>query len=352
MRYVHQKRVSLGTALEEKVSKKVSIVIPVYNLEKNICFCLQSVCNQTYRNLEIIIVDDGSNDNSSLICEAYLNLDQRISIVKKQNGGVSSARNCGLAFSAGEFIAFVDGDDILASDFIERLVAAYNSRIALSMCKSTRIKSYQTFEGIKVTAEPSMISSSDAIKKLLTGSINPSVCCALFRKEFVVNLCFNTGIKNNEDKLFLYEYLAKVKQYYISICDDQLYGYYVREGSASNSSFKANNFSTIIVSDLILQSIRNDYSDLVCFAQNDAVSSRIDYLKGFILSKYDDAELYNSIKNEVLSMKINAYAGKRLRVSYSSLRVGDWCFALLVKIYYRVYSERMRFRVNEKSTSK
>lgn len=101
----------------------VSIIIPIYNAEKHLCRCLDSVVNQTYRNIEIILVDDGSTDNSSNICDHYANSDDRITVIHKANGGLSSARNAGLnAIKRGEYIMFVDCDDEITLTCIEDLL--------------------------------------------------------------------------------------------------------------------------------------------------------------------------------------------------------------------------------------
>ena len=95
----------------------ISVIIPVYNVEKYLSRCIESVLNQTYRNLEIIIVDDGSTDDSLNICRRYEKKDKRIKVIHQDNGGLSSARNKGLMNSTGEYISFVDSDDWLHPDF-------------------------------------------------------------------------------------------------------------------------------------------------------------------------------------------------------------------------------------------
>ena len=101
----------------------ISVIVPVYNVEKYLRQCLDSIINQTYRNLEIILVDDGSTDSSGIICDEYAQIDARIKVIHKENGGLSSARNAGLdvCTSGGDFIAFVDSDDWLEPDMYERL---------------------------------------------------------------------------------------------------------------------------------------------------------------------------------------------------------------------------------------
>lgn len=103
---------------------KISIIVPIYNVEKYIRRCIESILNQTYTNFELILIDDGSTDSSGVICDEYANKDNRIKVIHKENGGLSSARNAGLDIATGEYISFVDGDDYIAEDMIEKL---YNS---------------------------------------------------------------------------------------------------------------------------------------------------------------------------------------------------------------------------------
>ena len=99
-------------------NKLVSIVVPIYNVEKYLKRCVNSLLNQTYKNIEIILVDDGSTDSSGAICDQYKPKDNRIVVVHKSNGGLSDARNTGIDMARGEYIAFVDSDDYIHEDYI------------------------------------------------------------------------------------------------------------------------------------------------------------------------------------------------------------------------------------------
>lgn len=108
------------------MNNKVSIIIPVYNAEKHISKCIESLTNQTYKEIQIILINDGSTDKSGQICEAYAEKDNRIIVIHKENGGVSSARNIGLENSTGYYIMFVDSDDWIEEDAIKRLMQVQN----------------------------------------------------------------------------------------------------------------------------------------------------------------------------------------------------------------------------------
>ena len=99
----------------------ISVIVPIYNVEQYLEKCINSILNQTYRHLEIILVDDGSPDDCGGICDQYSVMDQRVKVIHKQNGGLSDARNAGLEIACGEFIAFVDSDDAILPEMIEKL---------------------------------------------------------------------------------------------------------------------------------------------------------------------------------------------------------------------------------------
>jgi len=101
--------------------QKISVIVPVYKVEAFLDRCVQSIANQSYRNLEIILVDDGSPDNCPALCDAWSERDSRIKVVHKQNGGLSDARNAGMAIATGEFMGFVDSDDWIATDMYQHL---------------------------------------------------------------------------------------------------------------------------------------------------------------------------------------------------------------------------------------
>ena len=115
----------------------ISIVVPIYNVEKYLEKCINSIIIQTYKNIEIILVNDGSTDSSGKICDIYLKIDKRIKVVHKKNGGLSDARNVGIENAKGKYIAFIDSDDFLDSDFIEilyNLIIEYNADVSCCKC--------------------------------------------------------------------------------------------------------------------------------------------------------------------------------------------------------------------------
>ena len=114
----------------------ISVIIPVYKVEKYLCRCVDSVLEQTYTNMEIILVDDGSPDNCPVMCDEYARQDSRVKVIHQENAGLSGARNAGIDMAQGQWLAFVDSDDYLAADFLERLYqACVDTGSSLSVCR-------------------------------------------------------------------------------------------------------------------------------------------------------------------------------------------------------------------------
>ena len=106
----------------------VSVIVPVYKVENVSHYCIDSILNQTFMDFELILIDDGSPDNSGKICDEYAKIDSRVKVVHKENEGVSAARNAGLELAKGKYICFVDSDDYIQRDYLERLILAKKSR--------------------------------------------------------------------------------------------------------------------------------------------------------------------------------------------------------------------------------
>lgn len=213
----------------------ISVIIPAFNVEKYLQKCLETVLSQTHRNLEIIVINDGSKDNTGRIADEFAKNDHRIKIIHQENQGVSTARNNGLKISKGDFIGFVDADDEVAEDFYEFLLnnlQKYNADI--SHCGFDLVKPNTTvkFHDSKIILEQNKL---DAIRELLSGKrVEPSSCTKLFKKSVVENLFFATDIKINEDLLFNIEAFKKAEK--IVFEDVVKYHYYYNSTSASRSS--------------------------------------------------------------------------------------------------------------------
>lgn len=181
----------------------ISVIVPVYNVEKYINKCIDSIINQTYTNLEIILVDDGSPDNCGKICDEYAEKDKRIKVIHKKNGGVSSARNEGLKKSKGEWISFIDADDWIEKDFCEILInKAIETKSDIALCGYNRVVDNQK-EKINVSNKELFFDSNEYLIKTLNPQTGFGFChMKLIRKQIINNIFFNENIVVGEDALF------------------------------------------------------------------------------------------------------------------------------------------------------
>ena len=180
------------------MSRLVSVIIPVYNVKPYICECLNSVINQTYENLEIIIIDDGSSDGSGKICEKYQKKDNRIQVIHQPNQGLSAARNTGLKAMHGEVVAFLDSDDALMPDMIETLMNAMErsdadvAACSFYICQTE--KQMNRSNMIRIwKLENAFLSSQDALKRFIDDRLNASVWNKLYKRDLFDDLRFPDG---------------------------------------------------------------------------------------------------------------------------------------------------------------
>lgn len=215
----------------------VSIIVPVYNVEKYLSKCIESIIHQTYDNLEIILCDDGSTDNSPSICDEYARRDPRVKVIHKANGGLSDARNAGLNAVSGAYVSFVDSDDYLETDAIEVLMAtAVRYNVPIVHMKSKIISAeYKVLEDqSKGSNMVSLVSSHDYVQGMCEKRKSESVCDKLFDIRLLVQEKFEKG-RLNEDFVFLSKLLFQNLK--IAEIDYSGYNYYQRPGSITNSGY-------------------------------------------------------------------------------------------------------------------
>lgn len=186
----------------------VSIIVPIYNSSDYLVKCITSIVKQSYKDIEIILINDGSKDQSGQICDSIATLDSRIVVIHKENGGVSSARNRGLEIASGDWITFVDSDDYIDSDFVANMIALSNYDFVASHIKAEGWKEWKDIPLEDKAWERNYLGAflQDNLNRL------NFMVCKLFKKSIIDDIClrFDETISYGEDTLFVYQYLKHI----------------------------------------------------------------------------------------------------------------------------------------------
>lgn len=216
------------------MDKKVSIVVPVYNVERYLRQCLDSIANQTYENFEAILIDDGATDSSGCICDEYAERDSRFRVIHQENAGAANAKNTGLDAACGAYVAFVDSDDWVERHWLESMVSVMKSSEA-DVVECDFLKEYlsSTERGNDASYCPGQFSAHD----YLTRYLNNWTCSLFWNKLVKVNLLSNIRFRRErrciDDEFFTYKVLTNAKK--IVRIEDCLYHYRQRASSAVSS---------------------------------------------------------------------------------------------------------------------
>ncbi len=274
---------------------KISVIIPIYKVEKYLNQCVSSIVNQTYKNLEIILVNDGSPDKCPFLCDVWAQMDSRIRVIHKSNGGLSSARNAGLNVASGDYIGFIDSDDYINEFMYEKLLSGFtNKNIGIVSCGvlydregcvSTYLKNW-------LVSSTRIISYKDFPHLLLSGKVNYTVVSKLYKKELLHNVRFREG-KVNEDTLFMFDLSFVLEDKNLNMVEIPYDGYYYRhiQGSISRNKNRP----------LVIDSI-----------QNYEVMSKEAYMKdnpqlGHLLLQCRNKMLYYFIHQTMANKDLNLY---------------------------------------------
>ncbi len=218
-----------------QMEKLVSVIVAVYNIEEYLPRCVDSILAQTYRNLEIILVDDGSKDQSGSICDSYAEKDRRIKVIHKKNGGLSDARNAGMDAATGEYIGFVDGDDWIEPDMYRAMYfACEKEKAQAAVCRYKQITKSGIIDGS--AGNSVSLSRDEALEIYVCGDerylIYNSVWSKLFARDLVEGMRFPVG-KNSEDIMFTTRAFCRMER--LVYLDEAYYNYVLdREGSIMN----------------------------------------------------------------------------------------------------------------------
>lgn len=321
----------------------VSIIVPVFRVEEYLKRCIESMINQTYKNIEIILVDDGSDDNCPKICDEYSKKDQRITVIHKQNGGLSDARNFGIKKSKGEYITFVDSDDTIEPDYIECLLnTLIKNNADISICgymvKYDNGKNIPNANGKKL-----VLNSKETLENMLyQEDFNVASWAKLYKRNLFDKIEFPVG-KIHEDAFTTYKLVLKSKTI---ACDlKPLYNYMIRSNSILTGKFSEKKLLVVDAYDEMEEVLLKKYEDLKDAAIRGKVYARISCLRQMINCKPRLVDLEKKFRKEILSYKKNILfdkkAAKRDKIAIITLLFGRNAFRLSWNIYCKITGRNM-----------
>ena len=301
---------------------KISIIVPVYKVERYLRYCIDSILSQTFTNFELLLIDDGSPDNSGVICDEYMQKDSRVRVFHLKNGGAANARNWGLEKAVGELVTFVDSDDYISEDYLDVLVHDSGSYdIVLSgftRSFGSGVKSVIEFENI-------YCSNKDKIGNYLyhieCAELLNSQCCKLFKKSLIdkFGIRFLNGVSVSEDMLFCFEYFTHIE----SVLCLNYYGYFYRLTSEESLSKKIHPYRDYYNAMIQLYKYRKDFIQLfnvkndryMSFIEEQVFSCFLWSLRSlFELKKEERFVIYKHLFTEsILANSIRLVKAKNLR---------------------------------------
>jgi len=245
----------------ECFNKLVSVIVPIYNTKKYLNRCVDSIMKQTYSKIEIILIDDGSTDGSEKICDDLKTKDERIFVIHKPNGGLSSARNAALEIIKGDFIVFIDSDDWIYPQMIEKMYSA-----VVNNCADLAICGMGTEQNGKITSYPIaspkfVLTNSELMRDYMsTNNVRTIVCNKLYKRCLFNNIRFPIG-KIHEDVFIVHQLLGQCNlAVYVPDC---LYVQLIRIGSITQSNFSKNDLSLLEADQLIIEYYFKNYPNLI-----------------------------------------------------------------------------------------
>lgn len=317
----------------------ISIIVPCYNAAKYLDECLMSISKQSYQNWETICVNDGSRDNTLEIIEKFANKDQRFTVISQENQGVAVARNNALKICKGEYICFVDSDDVIEPDFLETLVNMMDDNKDLSICNFTREMTDLYEKAKKATIKWTKTGNECAEKIILDKSFSPQICCMMFKKNIIdkYNIYFYPNCTRGEDWEFYMKYLVHTK--FVSFSDYIVY-HYRQNITSAMSQFNMKSLTSIEAA----ERVTNYYISLnnqVCNIVKQYAVSRVVWKHTILSLIKHDINIYKAIHNKynVKEEMYNmfSYPGKIERLTsrlynFSEL-IFRCCFYLIGFIY-------------------
>lgn len=317
---------------------KVSVIVPVYNVEKYIEKCIESIINQTFRDIEIILVDDGAQDSSGTICDEYAAQDERISVIHKENGGLSDARNAGVKKATSDYVLFIDSDDYIKETMVECLYElAVKHQVDMSVCGVYNVYSSGTKAQCDVLEE-FRCDNVEAFGHVLVGQKIPgTVCNKLIKREIAQKLQFPVG-RIYEDAFYTTQLMQHVKSVYVTT--EPMYYYYHRAGSITTTPFKKKDMDLVDAYEKNLAVAEEKFPEIV-----EQAKFRLDWAYFTVLDRMLQLEDYKSNEDYqmvVTHLKKNAWSVIKSKYFYKSRKIGAFALLFSVRVYRAMASYNIK----------
>lgn len=275
----------------------ISVIVPIYNVEKYLKKCVDSIINQTYKNLEIILVDDGSPDNCPKICDEYAKQDNRIKVIHKENGGLSDARNAGIEIATGQYISFVDSDDYIAEDMLDDMITRIiNDKSDLVSAGVVWVDELGNEIRTSTVSENALLNTEQSMTEIINdGKLKQHVWNKLYRFDLIKDIPFNKG-KYHEDVFWSYQVIGKAEK--ISVEKNSYYYYVQRSESIMGEKYSAKRLDALDAMELRCEYTKEKFPKLYNNALNVYIGSCMYHLQLAILSGADKS-IINNIKSRI-----------------------------------------------------
>ncbi len=319
----------------------ISIIVPVYNVEKYLYECLDSIVNQTYKNLEIILIDDGSPDKCGEICDAYAKTDKRISVIHKENGGVSSARNAGLVNAKGDFLFFIDGDDYIHNDCIESLYKSiiYDKSDCAISSLSVVIDGNILIKPVNKKNKRLVYSKTEAIKTMLyQDKTDAGVPGKLFKRKTFKNIWFPDAVIG-EDLAVIYKVFNNC--YNVSFLSDCKYNYLHHANAITKTCFHDKKLVLLKIAKDMLDYIKTNIPDCYEAAVCRYISSQFSILVSIPLYNKRYIIIYKEVKENIKNYRNIVIKDKNSRKKAKIACILSYIGFLTVRFIYRFYRNKI-----------
>ena len=317
------------------MGEKISVIVPVYNVEAYLERCVESILQQTYANFELILINDGSTDSSGLICDHLASQYENIKVYHIENAGVSNARNMGIQLATGAWITFIDSDDFVTQDYLATLASAVEGEnIGFVIAPLQHIKNGIVTDLPPHSGKTELWSTEETMKELLmTTRTSFFPVAKLFKRDLLADEKFNTNYHLAEDALFLTELLLKTRCSSVFI-DKPIYYYDHREGSAT-TSVNQHVLDTIEVYKHIIAQVSQAFPDLKPELKNRECWSYITVYDKIIFTSSEEyqkekAELRTWIVQHRHEIWKDAYFTTFRKVAILSLVISPWLYKKIV----------------------